>query len=164
MRIDKLHQIALRAENIDSSVEFYRDKLGANFIAKFDPPGLAFFELDGVRLMLERSAPRTTIYFRVEDIDAAHRALVAAGVEFNDGPHLIHRDADGTFGTAGEEEWMAFFNDPAGNLLAVAERKASGPTDQLHGLTSSDIAPRFESRPGFSPRNSPLPFSRKSGG
>ena len=126
MKIDKLHQIALRADNIDESVEFYRDKLGANFIAKFDPPGLAFFELDGVRLMLERSAPRSTIYFRVADVDAAHRALAAAGVRFNDEPHLIHRDAEGTFGTAGEEEWMAFFNDPAGNLLAIASRKPGG--------------------------------------
>lgn len=123
VKIDKLHQIALRAEKIDESVEFYRDKLGANFIAKFDPPGLAFFDLDGVRLLLERSAPVSTVYFRVDDIDAAYRGLVAAGVTFNDAPHLIHRDADGTFGTAGEEEWMAFFNDPSGNLLAVTERK-----------------------------------------
>jgi methylmalonyl-CoA/ethylmalonyl-CoA epimerase len=123
MRIDKLHQIALRAEDIEASVEFYRDRLGANFIAKFDPPGLAFFELDGVRLMLERSAPKATLYFRVDDIDASYRALAAAGVEFNDEPHLVHRDADGTFGTAGEEEWMAFFNDPAGNLLAIVQRR-----------------------------------------
>ncbi len=125
MKIDKLHQIALRGESIDESAEFYRDKLGANFIAKFDPPGLAFFDLDGVRLLLEGSAPRSTIYFRVDDIDAAHRALTAAGVEFKDEPHLIHRDAHGTFGTAGEEEWMAFFNDPSGNLLAIASRKQS---------------------------------------
>lgn len=129
MKIDKLHQIALLAENIDESIEFYRDKLGANFIAKFDPPGLAFFEVDGVRVMLERSAPRSTIYFRVDDVDAAHRGLTAAGVEFNDEPHLIHRDAEGTFGTAGEEEWMAFFNDPAGNLLAIASRKPLGHTE-----------------------------------
>src|SRR5687768_7523063 len=111
MKIDKLHQIALRAENIDESVEFYRDKLGANFIAKFDPPGLAFFELDGVRLMLEGAAPKSTVYFRVEDIDVSYRGLLAAGVEFNDEPHLIHLDAEGMFGAAGEEEWMAFFND-----------------------------------------------------
>jgi catechol 2,3-dioxygenase-like lactoylglutathione lyase family enzyme len=73
--------------------------------------------------MLERAAPKSTVYFRVEDIDAAHRGLIAAGVTFDDAPHLIHRDADGTFGTAGEEEWMAFFNDPSGNVLAIAARK-----------------------------------------
>ena len=102
MKIDRLHQIALRAENINESVEFYRDNLGANFIAKFDPPGLAFFELDGVRLMLEPGAPKSTVYFRVEDIDAAYRWLSGAGITFNDLPHPIHRDADGTFGAAGE--------------------------------------------------------------
>jgi methylmalonyl-CoA/ethylmalonyl-CoA epimerase len=119
----------MRADNIDESVEFYRDKLGANFIAKFDPPGLALFDLDGVRLMLERSAPASTVYFRVEDIDAAYRGLNAAGVTFIDAPHLIHRDADGTFGAAGVEEWMAFFKDPSGNLLAVVERKPASAGD-----------------------------------
>ena len=102
---------------------FYRDKLAASFIAQFDPPGLAFFNVGGVRLMLEKNAPKGTIYLRVDDIHAAHKELTAKGVEFIDEPHLIHRDAEGLFGPAGEEEWMAFFNDPSGNLLAIAERR-----------------------------------------
>ena len=36
---------------------------------------------------------------------------------------MIHRDDTGTFGEKGGEEWMAFFRDPCGNLLAVAERR-----------------------------------------
>lgn len=119
--IDRLHQIAIFAENIETSVRFYRDKLGANFIAKFDPPGLAFFDLGGTRLMLERNAPKGTLYFRVDDIYATYESLKTKGVEFIDEPHLIHRDEEGLFGSAGEE-WMAFFNDPSGNLLAIAER------------------------------------------
>ena len=122
-RIDRLHQIALLAEDIEASVDFYRDKLGVRFVAKFDPPGLAFFEVGGTRLMLERNAPKGTLYFRVDDIDAAFEVLKARGVEFVDDPHLIHRDDEGLFGTTGEEEWMAFFNDPSGNLLAIASRK-----------------------------------------
>jgi len=73
--------------------------------------------------MLERTAPNSTIYFRVYGV---YRGLLAAGVAFNDEPHLIHLDTDGTFGNAGEEEWMAFFNDPSGNLLAIAARKQAG--------------------------------------
>lgn len=123
MKIERLHQIAILANDIEESVEFYREKLGASFIARFDPPGLAFFDLNGVRLMLERNAPKATIYFRVGDIDAAYRGLLSAGVIFIDEPHLIHVDAEGHFGTAGVEEWMVFFNDPAGNLLALAETR-----------------------------------------
>jgi methylmalonyl-CoA/ethylmalonyl-CoA epimerase len=121
----RLHQIALFAESVKPSVDFYRDKLGGHFIAEFDPPGLAFFDVGGVRLMLERNAPKGTLYFRVDDIDAAYDDLKAKGVEFIDQPHLIHRDADGLFGPVGEEEWMAFFNDPSGNLLAIASRRRS---------------------------------------
>lgn len=35
----------------------------------------------------------------------------------------FYRDALGQFGAAGEEEWMAFFRDPDGNLPALASRK-----------------------------------------
>ena len=122
-RIDRLHQIALFAEDIETSVDFYRDRLGVRFVAKFDPPGLAFFDVGGTRLMLERNAPKGTLYFRVDDIDDAFEVLKARGVEFVGDPHLIHSDDEGLFGPAGEEEWMAFFNDPSGNLLAIASRK-----------------------------------------
>jgi catechol 2,3-dioxygenase-like lactoylglutathione lyase family enzyme len=121
--IRSIQQIALFSGDIDHSVEFFRDRLGARFIAKFDPPGLAFFDVGGVRLMLEKNAPKGTVYLRVEDIHAAYKELTGKGVEFIDEPHLIHRDAEGLFGPAGEEEWMAFFNDPSGNLLAVAARR-----------------------------------------
>jgi hypothetical protein len=43
-------------------------------------------------------------------------------VEIDD-PHLIHHDVDGTFGTAGQEEWMTFFLDPDGHSLALVARK-----------------------------------------
>ncbi len=124
MRLSRLHQVALRANDLDASVAFYRDVLGATFMARFDPPGLAFFDCDGVRLMLDRNAARGTVYFHVEDVDAAAGELSDRGVVLDSGPVLIHRDDAGTFGPAGSEEWMAFFKDPAGNTLAVATRKS----------------------------------------
>ena len=123
MQLSKLRQIALKAPDLDASVAFYRDVLGAAFIARFDPPGLAFFDFDGVRLLLERNASAGTLYFHVEDIDAGVAELSGRGVSIESGPVMIHRDEDGTFGPAGEEEWMAFFRDPAGNTLALAARK-----------------------------------------
>lgn len=126
MRIERVHQIALAADDVEAAIRFYRDKLGMSFVASFEPPGLAFFDLDGVRLMLTKNAPKTTLYFRVGDIRGAYTELSSAGVAFVDEPHLVHADAEGTFGTAGEEKWMAFFNDPSGNLLAIVERRAAG--------------------------------------
>jgi methylmalonyl-CoA/ethylmalonyl-CoA epimerase len=119
----RLRQIAQRATDIDASVSFYRDVLGLELIARFDPPGLAFFDLDGTRLLLEAGAPAAILYFAVDDIDATYESLVAKGVAFEGPPHLIHRDDDGTFGPAGEEEHMAIFTDPAGNTLAIATRR-----------------------------------------
>ncbi len=116
--------MAQRATDLDRAVGFYRDTLGASFLASFDPPGLAFFDLAGVRLLLEPSASSTTLYFAVDDIDASFDELRSRGVVFEQGPQLVHRDDDGTLGTAGEEEWMAFFRDPDGNLLAITVRRS----------------------------------------
>jgi methylmalonyl-CoA/ethylmalonyl-CoA epimerase len=48
----------------------------------------------------------------VPDLDSAHRILTGRGVVFEAQPHLVARMPD-------HELWMAFFRDPAGNLLAL---------------------------------------------
>jgi methylmalonyl-CoA/ethylmalonyl-CoA epimerase len=123
MNVNQIHQIAVYAKDLNEAVQFYRDILGARFIEKFDPPGLAFFDFNGVRILLEQTGPKSTIYFRVDDIESAYEELQSKGVKFSHAPHLIHRDEKGLFGKPGEEEWMAFFSDPSGNVLALATRK-----------------------------------------
>ncbi len=76
-----------------------------------------------MRLLLEPSAPSATLYFAVDDVDAAHQDLRGRGVVFEQEPLMVHRDEAGLFGPAGEEEWMAFFRDPDGNLLAITARR-----------------------------------------
>ena len=123
-----LRQVGLPSSDLRRSVAFYRDVLGASLIAQFDPPGLAFFQLGDIRLLLEHSShvkpSHSVLYFDVPDIRAACAALEARGVELDSPAHLIHRDDDGVFGTPGIEEWMAFFRDPDGNNLALASRVA----------------------------------------
>ena len=119
----RLHQIAQRADDLDRAVEFYRDTLALPLIARFDPPGLAFFDLGNTRLLIERGANSATLYLEVDDIDGAVSRLEAAGVEIADRPHLIFRDDEGTFGDAGSEEWMAFFRDSESNLVGLVERR-----------------------------------------
>lgn len=122
MAVTQLLQIAQHVEDMDRAVAFYRDVLHLQFLARFDPPGLAFFQLGEVRLLLEAAAPTALLYLQVDDIEVEHRRLEAAGVAFQQGPHMLHRH-DGTFAPEGLEEWMAFFRDSEGNQLAVVERR-----------------------------------------
>ena len=122
--IDRLHQVAMTATNLDASVAFYRDVVGLKFIARFDPPGLAFFSLGGgTRLMLSAGSSAATLYFLVDDVKAAYADYHKRGINFLQPPHMIHRDDLGQFGKKGNEEWMAFFKDPAGNMLALVEKR-----------------------------------------
>ena len=123
LSIQGLQQIAQHADDLEIAVTFYRDVLGLRFVAMFDPPGLAFFDVDGTRLLLEKPAQPALLYFRVPDIQAGYEALKAHGVSFEGEPHMIFKDDAGQFGPAGEEEWMLFFRDPSNNLLALASRE-----------------------------------------
>ena len=122
MRLEHIHQIAVFAKDLDEAVTFYRDILGATYITTFDPPGLVFFDFGGTRLLLEKTGPKASVYFRVDDIYSAHEELKTKGIKFIADPHLIFRDENGIFGSAGEEEWMAFFSDPSDNILVLASR------------------------------------------
>jgi len=121
--LKRVHQIAQRADDLDRAVRFYRDTLGVPFIARFDPPGLAFFDLGNTRLLIEEVAPSALLYLEVDDIEASCGSLAVAGVELVDEPHLIYRDDAGQFGPAGTEEWMASFRDSEQNLLTLVERR-----------------------------------------
>src|SRR5690349_14496135 len=103
-----LHQVAQHVDDLDRATAFYRDVLQLPFIARFDPPGLAFFDLGGTRLLLEAGASSALLYLRVDDIQATVADLRSKGVTVEHDPHVIFKDDDGTFGNKGEEEWMAF--------------------------------------------------------
>ncbi len=122
--VGKLSQIALTATDLDAATAFYADVLGLKLAARFDEQGFAFFSLGGgARLMLSASASQASLYFSVDDLNAAVRTLKRRGVTFLQKPMMVHRDDAGDFGKRGGEEWMAFFNDPSGNLLALVEKR-----------------------------------------
>ncbi|HEX4213558.1 MAG TPA: VOC family protein [Candidatus Dormibacteraeota bacterium] len=124
-----LHQVAQHADDLDRAVAFYRDVVGLRHIATFEPPGLAFLDLSGVRLLLERGAQPSTLYLRVADVEAACAALRERGVEIEHEPHVIHQDQEGVFATPGEEEVQAFFRDSEGNLVGLAARRMPRPAE-----------------------------------
>lgn len=123
--LGKLRQVGLPVSDLGRAVSFYRDQLGLRLIAT--PGHLALFDLGGIRLLLEKGEVTggSVLYLAVPDISEAFQELRARGVHFLDEPHLIHRDVDGTFGPAGEEEWMTFFSDSEGNLLALSSRESN---------------------------------------
>lgn len=115
--ITRLGQIQVRAQDVERAADFYEKTLGLKLLFKA-PPGLAFFECGGVRLMLDRPEKpefdhaSSILYFAVPDIQAAHAALKEKAVRFEDEPHLIARLPD-------HDLWMNFFYDSENNLLAL---------------------------------------------
>ena len=118
-----LVQIAQHADDLQRASSFYADLLGAAPVATFDPPGLVFFDLGGVRLLLDRGAPSALLYLRVDDIDATLERLRAAGVPVESEPHVIFGHDDDTLGPAGTDEWMAFVTDSEGNHVGLVEHR-----------------------------------------
>ena len=123
-----LIQVAQRATDLERATAFYADLLGAEPLATYDPPGLVFFDLGGVRLLLDRVAPSALHYLAVDGIDSTVARLRETGVEIDTEPHVIFSHEDDTLGPAGTEEWMAFLRDSEGNLVGLVEqRPRSGP-------------------------------------
>ncbi|GAA5206472.1 VOC family protein [Microbacterium kyungheense] len=120
----RLTQVAQHADDLDRAAEFYQRLLGSPPVARFDPPGLLFFDLDGVRLLLDRNAPSALLYLRVDDVAAAIARLGTGTVVVSE-PHVIFTHEDDALGPAGHDEWQAFVKDPEGNtvgLIAFAPR------------------------------------------
>ena len=116
MALSRVHQISMRTLDVDRAVRFYRDALGLPFLFAA-PPRLAFFDCDGVRLMLSTpdtgfDHPGSILYFAVDDIQSAHRTLRSRGVTFRTEPHKVATLAD-------REVWLADFEDTEGNVLAL---------------------------------------------
>jgi predicted enzyme related to lactoylglutathione lyase len=115
--ISRLGQIAINAHDVDRAATFYENILGLKLLFKAGP-GLAFFDCNGVRLMLTRPEkpefdhPGSILYFAVPDIQAAHAKMKAVAVHFEDEPHLIAKMPD-------HDLWMVFFRDSENNLLGL---------------------------------------------
>jgi methylmalonyl-CoA/ethylmalonyl-CoA epimerase len=122
-QISRLAQIGVSVKDLETMTAFYRDQIGLRFL--FSAPGMSFFDLGGVRLMLSlperghEDRHASILYFDVADIAAAHAALAGRGVAFEGPPHVVHRYPGG-------ELWVAFFHDPEGNFLSLMSDVKTG--------------------------------------
>lgn len=115
--LSAITQIAVNAHDLERAVAFYRDQLGMKHLFTV-PPHMAFFDCDGIRLMLaypekpEFDHASSMIYFNVSDIQSAYTTLSERGVKFEEPPAFV---ADmGTY-----DLWLAAFRDSENNLLAL---------------------------------------------
>jgi len=126
LKLGPLGQVSMLSRDAARTEAWYRDVLRLPHVFTFGD--LVFFDCAGTRLYF-RQVPddqwraSSILYFLVPDIQAAHDGLVERGVRFQGAPHMIYSD-DAT----GVEEWMAFFDDPDGNTLAVMARVGGSGT------------------------------------
>jgi methylmalonyl-CoA/ethylmalonyl-CoA epimerase len=114
--LSKIGQIGISVRDLPSMTFFFRDVLGLPLL--FEVPGMAFFDCDGVRVMLARPEtpeldhPSSILYFKVPNILVAHGSLVDRGVRFDRAPFVVAQMPE-------YDLWMAFFRDCENNLHAL---------------------------------------------
>jgi predicted enzyme related to lactoylglutathione lyase len=120
--LGEIGQISVNVHDFDRAVAFYKDTLGMNHL--FTVPGrMAFFDCRGIRLMLaiperpDLDHPSSILYFKVQDIEAAHEALVSRKVRFETKPMLVAPMAT-------HDLWLAEFRDSENNVLALMCEKS----------------------------------------
>lgn len=134
LQLSEIGQIAVNVQDLERAVAFYRDVLGIRHL--FTAGGMGFFDCGGIRLMLgrpdreEMDHPSSILYYRVGDLEAAHRALTDRGVECEAGPLRAHRAPD-------YELWLAFFHDTEGNLFALMSEVPVSPGASPEGTPPS---------------------------
>jgi catechol 2,3-dioxygenase-like lactoylglutathione lyase family enzyme len=124
---DSLAFSGFSVDDLGAARAFYTDVLGLRTSADPVVPGLLHLHLAGGRDVLvyakgpaHSPATYTVLNFPVPDVDAAVAQLTAAGVQF------LHYDSPPTDRTGvmrAGGPLIAWFTDPAGNVLSVIEQR-----------------------------------------
>jgi catechol 2,3-dioxygenase-like lactoylglutathione lyase family enzyme len=110
-------------DDVDKAREFYGETLG---VKTSEEHGLLTLHLAGDRATLVYPKPGhtpadyTILNFPVDDIDEAVDALTARGVEF-ERYEGMDQDEKGIMRAGGP--YIAWFKDPAGNVLSVLQER-----------------------------------------
>jgi methylmalonyl-CoA/ethylmalonyl-CoA epimerase len=118
----RIRQIALGCIELDRATEFYKQLLQCEPLAIFDPPGFAFFDMGGTRLLLEVGGPASLIYLDVSDVISETERLRSLGIKVVTEPHIVFPDPQGIFDEPGNE-WMSFIEDSEGNMVGLMSRE-----------------------------------------
>jgi catechol 2,3-dioxygenase-like lactoylglutathione lyase family enzyme len=111
--------------DLDKARDFYGNTLGVD--VSMEPAGLAL-RIPGRRPVFiypkdnHQPATYTVLNFPVDDIDKAVDDLVAAGVKFEHYGEGFGQDAKGISRDPQGPTGIAWFQDPAGNILSVIQQ------------------------------------------
>jgi predicted enzyme related to lactoylglutathione lyase len=114
-------------DDIEAAKKFYGETLGLGFTVLSEEFGVTSIQLAGGRDTLVYAKPDfvpatyTILNFEVDDIDAAVDALGAKGVELERYEGFA-QDEKGIVRGPGPS--IAWFKDPAGNILSVLQQPA----------------------------------------
>lgn len=121
LEIESIGQIAIAISDVEKSVYFYQKILKLDLLFQA-PPGLAFFDCGGVRLMLttlqgpEEDHHTSVIYYKVKQIEDVFKELKSLQVNIERTPQMVAPMPD-------HELWMGFIRDPDANLIGIMEEK-----------------------------------------
>jgi catechol 2,3-dioxygenase-like lactoylglutathione lyase family enzyme len=109
--------------NPERAKAFYRDQLGLKLVS--DEPYALVFDANGTMLRVQKvekvgEAKYTTLGWNVSDIEATVQELEKAGVEFEHF-NLPGQDEKGIWTPPGSTAKVAWFKDPDGNILSLAQ-------------------------------------------
>jgi catechol 2,3-dioxygenase-like lactoylglutathione lyase family enzyme len=110
-------------DDLEKAREFYGETLGLNVEMLDEGPGLLSLHLPGRDTLIyrkedNRPANHTILNFPVDDVEAEVDNLVSRGIEF-ERYEGFDQDEKGIARGPGPE--IAWFTDPAGNILAVLQ-------------------------------------------
>jgi predicted enzyme related to lactoylglutathione lyase len=113
-------------DDFEKAKGFYGETLGLRFTVLDEENGLMTLHLAGDRDTLLYESPRfspagyTVLNFEVDDIDAAVDELSSRGVKFEQYDEMT-QDEQGVMREGGPP--IAWFKDPAGNVLSVLQNR-----------------------------------------
>ena len=124
MNVERTDFVSVFTQDIGRAKEFYAGTLGLNVT---EEDGMLQLELGGGGTVLVYPKPNhtpasfTILNFPVGDIEATVDELTARGVEFERYEGELATDEKGIF--RGEGPLIAWFRDPAGNIISVLEEQ-----------------------------------------
>ncbi len=113
-------------DNLSQARNFYSDKLGIKVTDEPEMKGLAYLNIDSIKVMLyEKSnhepATFTVLNFPVKNVEKTVDDLISKGIRFEQYSGDLKTDSKGIFHGGGPK--IAWFKDPAGNIISVIEEK-----------------------------------------
>jgi methylmalonyl-CoA/ethylmalonyl-CoA epimerase len=120
----EIGQVLLHVDDLARATTFYESFTGTRPVYRIGGEGPVFFQLEGVRLVLDPAAPSTSlVYVKARDIQATTERLRAQGVSIVTEPHVFFDRVDAAAGPADTVEWHALLRDSEGNLVGLIEHQ-----------------------------------------